>query len=438
VNPSTPLPPLGGLSLSLLLLQIAVLLGLALLLGRLANRLSLPSIVGELTAGVIAGPSLFFWLAPGAAHWLLPRQAEQTHLLDAVGQFGVVLLVGITGMQLDMALVRRRAATAAGVSLPGMLIPLALGIGAGLLLPASLITHGTDRTVFALFLGVAMCVSAIPVIAKTLMDMKLLHRNVGQLILMSGTIDDVLGWLGLSLVTAMATVGLSGAGVTRALLSLLLFVAVAAVPGRLAVRYLLRLTLRAESPAVTVSAAAVVVLLCSAVTNLLGLEAIFGALVAGMLVASAGTEVLARIAPLRLVVTAVLAPIFFAIAGLRMNLGALRDPQVLLAGLILLVIAIAGKFAGAFVGARFSRLNRWEALALGAGMNARGVVEVVVAMVGVRLGILSAAMYTIIVLIAIVTSVMGPPILRAAMARVDVVSEENLRRERDEMLKGAG
>ncbi|WP_285475014.1 cation:proton antiporter [Actinoplanes sp. NBRC 101535] len=434
MHAETPLPPLGGTALTLLLLQIAVLLGLALLLGRLATRLGLPAIVGELTAGVIAGPSLFFWLAPGAAGWLFPQQPGQAHLLDAVGQFGVVLFVGITGMQLDMALVRRRAATAAGVSLPGLLIPLGLGIGAGLLLPAALITEGTDRTIFALFLGVAMCVSAIPVIAKTLMDMNLLHRNIGQLILMSGTIDDVLGWLGLSLVTAMATVGLTGAGVTRAVLSLLLFITFAALPGRLAVRFLLRRTLRSESAGVTVSAAVVIILLFSAVTNLLGLEAIFGALVAGMLVASAGTEVLTRMASLRAVVTAVLAPIFFAVAGLRMNLAALADPQVLLAGVILLAIAIVGKFAGAFVGARFSRLNRWESLALGAGMNARGVVEVVVAMVGVRLGILSTAMYTVIVLIAIVTSLMGPPILRAAMARVDVDADEVLRREKDERL----
>ncbi|WP_246595906.1 cation:proton antiporter [Actinoplanes auranticolor] len=425
---------MGGSALSLLFFQIAVLLGMALLLGRLAVRLSLPPIVGELLAGLIVGPSLFFWIAPSAADWLFPHQPEQWHLLDAVGQVGVVLLVGITGMQLDLRLVRRRAATAVGVSLPGLVIPLGLGIGAGLLLPATLIMQGTERIVFALFLGVAMCVSAIPVIAKTLMDLKLMHRNIGQLILMSGTIDDVLGWLGLSLVTAMATVGLHTAGVLRSVLHLVLFIAIAAGPGRLAVRFILRRTLRSGDSPVTMAAAVAIVLLFSAVTNLLGLEAIFGALVAGMLVASAGPEVIERLASLRGVVTFVLAPVFFAIAGLRMNLTALADHQVLFAGLVLLLIAIVGKFAGAFVGARICRLNRWEALALGAGMNARGVVEVVVAMVGIRLGVLSTAMYTVIVLIAIVTSLMGPPILRAAMARVEIDAEETLRHEQNRML----
>jgi Kef-type K+ transport system membrane component KefB len=431
VTPESPLPPLGGSSLTLLLLQLALLLSVALLLGRLAVRVNLPPIVGELLTGVVIGPSLFFWLAPQAAGWLFPDDPVQWHLLDAVGQFGVVLLVGITGIHLDLGLVRRRAATAVKVSLPGLVIPLAMGIGAGLLLPAVLLADGTERIVFALFLGVAMCVSAIPVIAKTLMDLKLMHRNIGQLILMSGTVDDVLGWLGLSLVTAMATAGLHAAGVARSVLYLGAFIAVAAGPGRLLVRRLLRLTLRTGEASVTVMAAVAVIMLFSAVTNLLHLEAIFGALVAGMLIAASGKEVVARLASLRFVVAAVLAPVFFAIAGLRMDLRALADPTVLLAGIVLLCIAILGKFAGAFAGARLSRLNRWEALALGAGMNARGVVEVVVAMVGVRLGVLSTAMYTVIVLIAIVTSLMSPPILRAAMARVEMKVEEEVRQEHD-------
>jgi Kef-type K+ transport system membrane component KefB len=185
---------------------------------------------------------------------------------------------------------------------------------------------------------------------------------------------------------------------------------------------------------VTVTAAVAVVVLFSAITNLLALEAIFGALVAGMLVAAAGSEVVARLASLRFVVTAVLAPAFFAIAGLRMDLSELADPTVLFAGVTLLFIAVLGKFAGAFAGARLSRLNRWEALALGAGMNARGVVEVVVAMVGVRLGVLSTGMYTVIVLIAIVTSLMSPPILRGAMARVEMNAEEQVRQEHDREL----
>jgi Kef-type K+ transport system membrane component KefB len=169
------------------------------------------------------------------------------------------------------------------------------------------------------------------------------------------------------------------------------------------------------------------VVLLSVSTHALGLEAIFGALVAGILIRTAGPRVLERLAPLRTMVMAVLAPLFFATAGLRMDLTALADPTVALTAAVLLLLAIAGKFAGAYIGAWLSGLNRWEALALGAGMNSRGVVEVIIALVGLRLGVLSTPSYTIVVLIAVVTSLMAPPILRFAAARIDVTDDELLR-----------
>jgi Kef-type K+ transport system membrane component KefB len=129
--------------------------------------------------------------------------------------------------------------------------------------------------------------------------------------------------------------------------------------------------------------------------------------------------------PLRTVVLSVLAPLFLATAGLRMDLTALTDPVVLLAAVALLLVAVVGKFAGAYLGARSGGLSHWEGVALGAGMNARGVVEVVVATTGLRLGLLSIATYTVVVLIAVVTSVMSPPILRRAMSRVELTEAEN-------------
>ncbi|MFD9698241.1 cation:proton antiporter [Lentzea sp. NPDC059081] len=420
----TPVPPFGGHSLFLFLVQVAVLLVLALLMGRLAVRVGMPAIVGELLTGILLGPSLLGWVAPGWAEWLFPHQAEQFHVLDAFGQIGVLLLVGVTGVSLDLALVRKRRGTAVRISLPGLVIPLGLGIGAGFLVPQALLAGGGDeRLVFALFLGVAMCVSAIPVIAKTLIDLKLLHRNVGQLILISGTVDDVIGWLGLSVVTAMATTGVHAGAIARSIAFLLLFLVSSYVLGRPLVRFVMN---RAGDGA-TIGAAVVVVLAMSALSHLLGLEAVLGALVGGMLIRNAGGDVLEKLLPLRTVVMTFLAPVFFAMAGLRMDLTALVQPSVLVAAVVLLLIAVAGKFAGAFLGAWLSGLDRWEALGIGAGMNARGVVEVVVAMVGLRLGVISTEMYTIVVLIAIVTSLMSPPILRAAAARIEVTASERLR-----------
>ncbi|MFI5934551.1 cation:proton antiporter [Actinoplanes sp. NPDC051494] len=431
---SDPLPGLAPHVLLVFLLQVSLLLLVALVLGRLAGRLGLPALVGELLTGLLLGPSLLGALAPGVVAWVLPPDAGQLHLIDAVGQLGVLLLVGVTGAQLDTAMLRRRGAAGARVSLAGLLLPLALGVGAGFVVPGRLLPEGSDRATFALFVGVAMCVTAIPVIAKILADMNLLHRDVGQLTLAAGAVDDAVGWFLLSVVSAAATTGVRATGVARSGGYLLLFLTVALVAGRPLVRRVLALAGRAGDGTPRVAAAVLIVLLGAAATQSMGMEALFGAFVAGTLIGHArsgeppdprpGRSLWLDLAPLRTVVLAVLAPIFLATAGLRVDLTALADPEVLVTALALLAVAVAGKFAGAYLGARGSRLSHWEAIALGAGMNARGVVEIVVATAGLRLGVLSVALYTVVVLIAVVTSVMGPPVLRYAMARVDATDAE--------------
>jgi len=424
-----PVPPIPSHQLLIFLLQTGVLLLLAFTLGRLATRAGLPAIVGELCAGVLAGPSVLAHITPRFYGWLLPHDAGQLHLLDATGQVGVLLLVGLTGASVDLSLVRRRGATAIRVGLAALIVPLGAGVATGFLLPRSVAQTSHGRTTFALFLGVALGVSAIPVIAKTLLDMGLLNRNVGQLILCAVMIDDTLGWLLLSVVAAMATTGVHAGTLALSAGYVGLLAA-----GAAAARPVLRWALRAadhcdETPGTgaTVALVAGLVLVSAAVTQAMGFEGIFGAFVCGLAISSCGTPARARLAPLRTVVMAVLAPVFFATAGLRMDLTALARPAVLLAGLIILAVAILGKFAGAYAGARLSRLGNWEALALGAGVNARGVVEVIIAMVGLRLGVLSNAMYTIIVLVAITTSLIAPPILRLTMSRVEYTAEEQLR-----------
>lgn len=429
---TAPVPPLGGHQLFLFLLQVTVLLVLAFWLGRAAKRFGMPAVVGELLAGVLLGPSLLGALAPGFSGWLLPADREQVHLLEAAGQLGVLLLVGVTGSHLDLAALRRRRATAARVSLGGLLIPLALGLGLGYLLPRALLGGDTQRGVFAIFMGVTMCVTAIPVIAKTLSDLGMLHRDVGQLVLAAGLIDDAVGWFLLSLVSALATFGVTAGQVSLSVLYLVGFLAFA-VAVRPAVRRILRWADGSDQPGTTAAVTVIIVLLGAAITQALGMEAVFGAFVAGIVVGAPGAANQRKLAPLRTVVLSVLAPLFLATAGLRMDLTVLADVDTALAAAAVLAVAVAGKLAGAYAGARLSRLSHWESLAIGAGMNARGVVEIVIASVGLRLGVLTLASYTIVVLVAIVTSVMAPPLLRLAMARVAQTEEEDrrLRRHHD-------
>ncbi len=422
--------PIDAHTLLIFLLQCGALLMMALLLGRLVMRFGMPALLGELLTGAILGPSLLGFVAPDFANWLLPQRPDQFHLLDAVGQVSVLLLVGVTGMLTDLDMVRRRGASAVKVSTAGLIIPLGLGVLCGLLLPASLLSQGGDRAVFALFLGVAMCVSAIPVIAKTLIDMNLLHRNVGQLTLAAGMVDDTIGWFLLSLVSAMATGGIRGGQIALSLGYMIGLAVVTFTVGQFVVRRVMRLTARASEPGPTITAAVMMVLLAGAATQAIGFEAILGAFLCGILIGRAGGFEMARLAPLRAIVTSVLAPLFFATAGLRMDLTELvRHPVVLAAAGLVLALAILGKFSGALIGAFASRIGVWEALALGAAMNSRGIVQVIVATVGLRLGVLNTASYTIVILTALVTSLMAPPILRWAMARVEYTDEEHRRKQ---------
>lgn len=432
---AAPPPPLGPHQLLIFLLQVALLLMLARCLGRIAEKVRMPAIVGELLTGVILGPSLLGILAPGFAHWLFPPDASQMQLLDGVGQLAVLLLVGVTGTHLDQAMLLKRGGTALRVSLFGLLVPLTFGLLAGLVMPRSMLAGDTERWVFALFLGVAMCVSAIPVISKTLSDLRLLHRDVGQLTLAAGTVDDVVGWFLLSVVAAAATVGVTSQ-ISLSMAYLVGFVLLAVVVARPLVRRLMRLAGRAEDSGVAIASAVVIVLLGAASTHALGMEPVFGAFVAGILLGSPGGADQVKLASLRTIVLSVLAPIFMATAGLRMDLTALAQPKVALAAVAVLSLAIAGKFIGAYIGARLSRLGHWEGIAIGAGMNARGVIEVIVAMTGLRLGVLNTATYTIIVLVAIVTSLMAPPILRWTMRRVTQSETELLRKAEQEAWSG--
>jgi Kef-type K+ transport system membrane component KefB len=425
-----PMPPVAAGALLVFLVQIATLLGLAVLLGRLAARLGMAAIVGELFAGVLLGPSVLGHLAPSVTGWLFPHQTGQFNMLDAVGQLGMLLLVGVAGMYLDVGMLRRQGPRAGVVSLTSLVVPLGLGVACGLLLPAAILPASGDRTLFAAFLGVALCVSAIPVIAKILTDLGLLHRNIGQLTLMAAGVDDAVGWLLLSVVATMATVGISAGSVLVGVLTLAGILLVTALVLRPLLRVVLPVAGRTRDHGTTVAVIAALVLLCAAATQALHMEAVLGAFLCGIAISSSGSVDPARLSALRTVVLGVLAPIFFATAGLRMDLTLLDSPAVAVSAVVVLAVAIVGKFAGAYAGATLIRLDRWHALGLGAGLNARGVVQIVVASVGLRVGAIGTTAYTIIVLVALVTSVMAPPMLRFALRRIETTPAEEDREVR--------
>lgn len=420
--------------LLLLVLQLALLLGVARTLGVLAARLGMPEVVGELTAGVLLGPSIFGALLPAGRDWLFPA-TSQAQLLAVPSFLGVLLLLILTGLETDLGLIRAKGRTAALVSAGGIIVPFSTGLLVGYLIPDVLVPDTTPRTTFALFLGTALSISAIPVIAKVLIELRVIRRDIGQLTLAAGMIDDTVGWIMLSVVAGLASSGvLTIAAVGGSIVKVLGFLVIAYTLGGWVVSRVLRFVSRAAPGVASLTSAVVVLaLLFAGVSQALGIEAVLGAFVLGILAGREARVDHRVVHGLESLTLSVFAPLFFASAGLLVDLGALFEPTTLAIAALVLSVAIAGKFIGAFAGASLAGLGRWEALALGAGMNARGALEIIIATIGLSLGVLTEGMFAIIVLVAIATSLMAPPILTRSLGRIPMSEEEaaRLRREAD-------
>jgi Kef-type K+ transport system membrane component KefB/nucleotide-binding universal stress UspA family protein len=423
-----------------LVIQIAVLLAAARFLGGVSQRLGQPAVVGEILAGVILGPSLLSGLIPWLGEWILPQTAVQGHMLEVVALIGVMLLLVITGLETDLALIRRRIGVALGVGAGGLVVPFLLGLLLGFALPESLVGDPSERTVFALFVATALAISAIPVLAKILMDLDLMRREFGQTVLAAGMLNDITGWALLGIVTALASAQALTAGiVVQTVGMLVIFIAATVTVGRFVVgRGLGLIQDRFRGPDLILTLVIVLAFGWGAFSQALRLEPVIGAFAIGILFGGLPrlpTDVVQKLESMAL---AVFAPIFFAVAGLKVDIGAILEPGLLLIALVVIIVATVGKVAGAYVGARYlSGQDHWSALAYGAGLNARGAVEIIIATIGLSLGILTTEMFSIIVLMAVVTSVAAPAGLRYCLAKVTPGDEEEMRLAREEILKGS-
>lgn len=417
-------------------MQVALLLFAARALGELARRFNQPSVVGELLAGIILGPSLASSIIPAFGHWMLPQNPTQGYLLELVSLLGAMFLLLMTGLETDLQLVRRHIRTAVGVSLGGILVTFSTGFALGQLLPQALIGQGQGRLVFALFVATSLAISSIPVIAKVLIDLRLMRRDIGQTILAASMSDDTIGWILLSLVAGLATGDAVTTGsVLSTVGSVFAFMVVSFTLGRWLVRQALAFVQdRVVSPNRLLTLVMVLTLAWAAVSQALHIEAVLGAFVMGVLFGQMRRlpdEVHDRIEGMSV---GIFSPIFLAVAGLKVDLRSLLEPRLLLVVLGVIVIATLGKVAGTYLGARLvGRHGHWTALAYGAGLNARGAMGIIMAAIGLQLGIIGQDMYSIIVVMAMTTSIMAPTALRFVLARVKP-DEEEARRLRQEEL----
>jgi len=422
-----------GPSEALFIAQIVLLLLVSRLFGELMQRIGQPAVMGQLMAGVVLGPSVFGAVWPQAQQAIFSGGSEQKAMLEAVSDLGILLLLLLTGMETDLNLVKRARRTAVSVSVAGIIIPFTCGIILGQNLPDAMLPRPDQRLVTSLFLGTALSVASVKIVAMVVREMNFMRRKIGMTLVASAIIDDTAGWTIIAFTSSLALHGaLDAATLVQSLLGTGLFLLVSFTVGRRLVFGLIRFTndtFISEVPVVT--AILIVMGVMALMTHIIGIHTVLGAFVAGILVGESPILTHHIEEQLRGLVTALFMPVFFSLAGLNADLSILKDPKLVVLTGGLIAIASVGKFTGAFVGGALGGLTSRESMALACGMNARGSTEVIVASIGLSIGVISQDLFTMIVTMAVMTTLAMPPTLRWALSRLPLHEEEKTRLERE-------
>ena len=403
-------------------LELAVILATCRVVGIIAKRVGQPQVVGEMIAGVVLGPSLLGEIAPGVQQSLFPPGPSNV-VLYTLAQIGLVLYMFLIGLNFDVDLIKHRAGTAVAVSAAGILAPLALGalVAVPLLSSGGYFEDGVTPVMAMLFLGAAIAITAFPMLARIIFEKGLSGTSLGTLALACGATDDAVSWCILAVVLAMnrddptmAVIAIGGG---------VLYTLVVMTIGRRALRVLGPMAERHGTVTPPMLSVVLILLMaCAWFTDVIGIYAIFGAFILGVAMPSGFFErhLTSRLEPL---VTTFLLPMFFVYSGLNTEIGLVNTPALWAVTLGLVVVAIAGKGIACTVAARVKKVPMREAVALGALMNARGLIGLILLNIGLEAGIISPTLFTILVLVAIVTTLMASPIFEYVYGRHRVVAE---------------
>jgi Kef-type K+ transport system membrane component KefB len=416
-----------GHPLAQLLLALAIVVAACKVVGWLARRIGQPPVVGEIAAGIVLGPSVLGALWPSGAGALFP--VEILPKLDTLAQVGVVLFVFLTGLEVNTRLMRGRGHLAVVVSHVSIAVPFLLGVVLAIVAYARFGPEDVDFLAFALFMGVSMSVTALPVLVRILKDTGLFRTEAGVVALTCAVVDDVTAWCLLALVVALVTASsITGVLVTVAATAVftgLLFLGCRPLLARFVARTG-KQTLRRLAPLALVG-----VLLCAMATEQIGVHAMFGAFVFGLIFPRDNAATTWLHENTGGLVGALLLPLFFAYSGLRTDIGLLAgDGTLWLWCAVILAVAVLGKLGGAAIAARSVGENWNNSLRIGTLMNCRGLTELVVLNIGLDLGVLSPTMFTMLVVMALISTAMTGPLAvwltRRANARAGADAPETV------------
>ncbi len=399
--PVIALLALAGLAASQghpVLLQLLLLLAFAQAFGYAARKLGQPAVLGEILGGIILGPTVFGTISPDVQSWLFSGIGASAQIFRTVTYLGFIAFVFTAGMQVDLAQIRRRSRSTIITSISGILLPFFLGFCMVILLPGLWGIPPGDLRIFALFMGTALSISALPVIARILMDLDLLKKELGVVIITASTIDDIIGWSLFALILTILNTGVSLAlnlGLTIGVFALTICIVYLESKNNAILHY---------HNGRLIDIIAIAMLAASVIAEGMGTHGIIAAFLAGIILSKRHERrdlILKKTYPL---VMYILAPVYFTSIGLKANFATSFDITIVL---LIFIVACAGKIIGASIGAKAGGMSNREALAIGFGMNARGAMEIVLASIALDFGLIDQRIFVALVIMALTTSVIS-------------------------------
>ncbi len=399
-----------------LLIQLIVIVLVARVAGLLGRRFGHPVVVGEILAGLVLGPSFLGKLFPDAFHMLFPPDGQPgstNQIIYMMSQIGLVFLMFLIGFEFDFGNVKAHGKSAGLVSLSGIVLPFALGVGFGFWLHPQF--PETNLVGFCLFIGTAVSITAIPILGRILIEFNLTKTNVGLLTITAAAIDDALGWVCLAVVSAIVSSHFNAVSTLEmlGLIGLFTFILIKVV--RPYAVKLIQNELRTNGAKLSLNGLAgliIAILVCAAVTNKIGISSLFGPFMLGAVLYDQDEFRRGVFESMKHFVTAFFLPIFFTFTGLHTDMGTLGNTTMWIALGLLLFISFFGKLVGCYFAARVSGFKHREAAAIGVMMNTRALMGLIAANIGREMGVITQPVYCMLVIMCVLSTMMAAPALR--------------------------
>ncbi|KAF0201108.1 MAG: sodium/hydrogen [Bacteroidetes bacterium] len=395
--------------LSVLILQILVIILASRILGWLMSLINQPTVIGEIIAGIALGPSLLGLYFPEVTNFIFPL--ESLGNIEFLSQIGLILFMFIIGMELDINMLKQRASSAVFISNVSIVVPFVMGAGLALYLFDDFAPVGTRFLPFAMFMGIALSITAFPVLARIVQERGITRTPLGMTAITCAAINDITAWGILALVVAIANAGAIEGALFTILLSVVyitvMLLVIRPLLNKIAHKYTVRETISKAVVALVLST----MLISAWITEVIGIHALFGAFMAGVIIPDNARFKQIMSEKIEDVSLVLLLPLFFVYTGLRTQIGLLNEPGLWAIALLVIAVAVIGKFAGSAIASRLTGQTWKDSLMIGALMNTRGLIELVALNIGYDIGVLSPEIFTILVIVALVTTFMTGPLM---------------------------